>query len=294
MKSEPRAPAIIGILNVTADSFSDGGRYLDPRAAVEKGLGLAAEGADIVEVGGESSNPDGARMDAAEELARIEPVILGLKKERIRISVDTRKPVVMRRALALGADMINDVTGLGDAEAVEAVRGAGVPVVVMFARNRGPRAERASRSEETVLAEIEAFFAERLASLESAGIAHDRIIIDPGMGFFLGGTPGPSLTVLRELEALRRFGCPLCVSTSRKSFIGAVLNRPVGERGAGTLATEIWAWLHGAGYIRTHEPGPLRDAARMILAIRGPECPWCGGISPLFPSPLEGEGRGGG
>lgn len=267
-KNRLRAPAIIGILNVTADSFSDGGRYLDPRLAVEKGLGLSAEGADVVEVGAESSNPDGARVDAAEECARLEPVILGLKKERIRVSVDTHKAEVMRRALELGADMINDVTGLSDAEAVEAVRGAGVPVVVMFARNRGPRAEVAARREESVMAEIGAFFTERLASLESAGIARDRIIIDPGMGFFLGGTPGPSLTVLRELESLRRFGCPLCVSTSRKSFIGAVLGRPVGARGAGTLATEIWAWLHGADYLRTHEPGPLRDAARMILAIR--------------------------
>lgn len=271
-------PSIIGILNVTADSFSDGGCYLDPQAAVAKGFSLAAAGAEFVELGAESSNPDGVRVDAGEEIKRLEPVIAALKREGIRVSVDTYKAEVMRRALALGADMLNDVTGFRDRASVEAVRGSAVPVVVMFARNRRPRAERAARSAETVMAEVEAFFAERLTSLEAAGIPRDRLILDPGMGFFLGGTPEPSLAVLRELGALRRFGCPLCVSTSRKSFIGAVLDRPVGERAAGTLATELWAWLHGADYIRTHEPGPLRDAVRMILAIRS-----CGGREP---SPL--------
>lgn len=268
MKSALRAPSIIGILNVTTDSFSDGGRYLDPRAAVRKGLSLAAEGAEIVEVGAESSNPDGASVDAAEELARLEPVVLGLKRAGLSVAIDTRKAEVMRGALAWGADMINDVTGFMDAEAVTAVRGTAVPVVVMFARNAGPRAERAEHGEETVMDEIGAFFTERLAALERAGIARERVIIDPGMGFFLGAAPGPSLTVLRGLDSLRRFGRPVCVCTSRKSFIGAVLGRPVGERAAGTLATEVWAWLHGADYIRTHEPGPLRDAVRMIAAIR--------------------------
>lgn len=268
MRSELRLPVIIGILNVTADSFSDGGRYLDPRAAVEKGRALVSEGADIVEVGAESSNPDGARVDASEEVGRLEPVVAALKGEGVRVSVDTRKARVMRHALALGADMLNDVTGLRDPAAVKAVRDSDVPVVVMFARNRGPRAEKTARRGDTALEEAGAFFEERLASLKAAGIPPCRLILDPGMGFFLGGTPEPSLAVLRGLATLRRFGRPLCVSTSRKSFIGAVLGRPVGARGAGTLATELWAWLHGAEYIRTHEPGPLRDAARMLAAIR--------------------------
>ncbi len=262
------APVIIGILNITADSFSDGGRYLDPGAAVEKGLSLAAEGADIVEAGAESSNPDGAHVDDEDEWSRLEPAVRALKRAGVLLSVDTRKASVMRRALALGADMINDVTGLRDPGAVDAVRGSAARLVVMFARNTGPRAEAAARGGGDVLGEIGAFFEERLASLGKAGIDTGRLVLDPGMGFFLGGTPGPSLEVLLRLRSLRRFGRPICVSVSRKSFIGAALGRAVGERGAGKLEAELWAWVNGASYIRTHEPRPLRDAIRMILAIR--------------------------
>lgn len=262
---------IVGILNVTPDSFSDGGRYLDTGAAVEKGLGLIAQGADIVDIGAESSNADGAKISAEEEIRRITPVIKALKKEGVRISVDTYKPQVMQHAILLGADMVNDITGLRDKAAAEVVRQGGIPVVIMFARNSDPHAERTERDHSTVLGEIEAFFTRRLQSLHEAGIADDKVIIDPGMGLFLGGNPEPSLAVLRHIETLKRFDRAIYLSTSRKSFIGRVLDRPISQRGVGTLATEIWGYLHGVSYIRTHEPQPLRDAIKMIQAIEKAE-----------------------
>jgi dihydropteroate synthase len=263
----PKPLQIIGILNITPDSFSDGHRYLDAQAAIEKGLGLIAEGADMVDIGAESSNPDGLRVSAEEEIERLVPVIKALKKEGIRISIDTYKPEVMHHVISLGVDMINDITGLRDPAAVEAVRKANIPVVIMFARNPNPHAERSRRDHQTVLTEITDFFRQRLKVLHEAGISDDRIIIDPGMGLFLGGNPEPSLMVLRHIELLKKFERPIYLSTSRKSFIGRVLDRPVHERGIGTLATEIWGYLHGVSYIRTHEPHLLRDAIRMIQAI---------------------------
>lgn len=258
---------IVGILNITTDSFSDGHRYLDSETAIQKGLSLIAEGADMVDIGAESSNPDGAKISAEEEMARLEPVIRALKGRDIRVSIDTYKPEVMRHVLALGADMINDITGLKAWNAIEVIRKANIPVVIMFARNRDPHAERIQRDQTTVLAEIEDFFSERLKALHEAGIADEKVIIDPGMGLFLGANPEPSLMVLRHIESLQKFGRPIYLSTSRKSFIGRVLDRPIGKRGIGTLSTEIWGYLHGVSYIRTHEPGPLCEAIRMIGAI---------------------------
>ena len=267
MTQTKRTFKIAGILNVTADSFSDGKQYLDTKAAIEKGLSLIAQGADLVDIGAESSNPDGEKITADREIERLAPVIEALKQQDVTISVDTYKPQVMAFALSQGVDMINDITGLRDETAVEVVRRASVPVVIMYARNEGPHAERTVRDHATVLDELDAFFTERLQSLTAAGIAEDRIILDPGMGLFLGGTPEPSLMVLRHIEILQRFGREIYISTSRKSFIGRVLDRGIGQRGIGTLATEIWGYLHGVNYVRTHEPGPLRDAIRMIQAI---------------------------
>ncbi len=272
MNSASKSFQIAGILNVTADSFSDGGNYLDTKAAIRQGLSLIAQGADMVDVGAESSNPDGEKRSAAEEIERLAPVVEALNAEGVPISVDTYKPEVMRHVISLGAKMINDITGLRDPEAIRVIRGADVPVVIMFARNRNPHAERTERDHTTVLKEIHRFFTERLDVLHQVGIAKQKIIIDPGMGLFLGGNPEPSLMVLRHIESLKTFGCPIYLSTSRKSFIGRVLDQPViRERGIGTLATEIWGYLHGVSYIRTHEPEPLRDAIRMIRAIEQAE-----------------------
>ena len=258
---------IVGILNITTDSFSDGKCYLDTQAAIEKGLSLAAQGADLVDIGAESSNPDGEKITAEQEIERLTPVIEALKKEGVRVSVDTYKPGVMQQVISLGVDMINDITGLRDQSAIEVVQKAGIPVVIMFNRNPDIHAERTLRDHTTILSEIWEFFTERLKTLHDAGIADDKVIIDPGMGFFLGGNPEPSLMVLRHLETLKQFGRKIYLSASRKSFIGTVLDRPIESRDYGTLATEIWAYLHGVSFIRTHEPEPLRDAIRMIQAI---------------------------
>ncbi len=258
---------IVGILNITPDSFSDGDRYLEAGTAIDKGRELIAGGADMIDIGAESSNPDGEKITAEEEIQRLDPVIRALKDEDIRVSVDTYKPEVMEYAITSGVDMINDITALKDRNSIEIVRKAGVPVVIMFARNEGPHAERTLRDHLGIMNELDDFFRERLATLNEAGLEDDKVIIDPGMGLFIGGSPEPSLMVLSHIEELKKFGRDIYLSPSRKSFIGAVLNRPLRQRGAGTLATEIWAWLHGVRYIRTHEPEQLRDAVRMIQAI---------------------------
>lgn len=260
---------IAGILNVTADSFSDGGQFLDTEKAIEKGLQLIDEGADMVDIGAESSNADGVKISAAEEIERLTPVIQVLKKEGVAISVDTYKSEVMAHAISLGADMINDITALRDPRAIEVIRDTGVPVVIMFARNADPHAERTERDHATVLSEIDRFFTERLKNLHDAGINDEKVIIDPGMGLFLGGNPEPSLMVLKHIESLKKFGREIYLSTSRKSFIGRVLDLPkISQRGMGTLATEVWGYLNGVSYVRTHEPKPLRQSVRMLQAIR--------------------------
>lgn len=267
MVETARKLKIAGILNVTTDSFSDGNDFLDTEAAIARGKSLIVEGADIVDVGAESSNPDGEKITASEEIGRLTPVIRALKDEGIKVSVDTYKPEVMEHVLRLGVDMINDITALRQEGTIDVISRADVPIVIMFARNQGPHAERTVRDHTTVMDEVNAFFAERLGVAHDAGIDDDRIIIDPGMGLFLGGTPEPSLVVLRRIGELKKFGREIYLSTSRKSFIGRVLDRGIGERMMGTLATEVWAYLHGVSWVRTHEPGPLREAIRMIQAI---------------------------
>lgn len=257
---------IVGILNITTDSFSDGMRYLETPAAIEKGLSLAAEGADMVDIGAESTSIYGRKITAAQEIERLSPVIEALHKEGILISVDTYRPEVMQHVISLGVEMINDVSGLKDEAAIKVVQNTDLPVVIMFNRNPDIQAQTTLLDHTTVMSEVTAFFAERLKTLHDAGIAGDRVIIDPGMGLFIGGTES-SLMVLRHLETLKQFGRKIYLCPSRKSFIGAVLDRPIEARGYGTLAVEIWAYLHGVEYIRTHEPGPLRDAIRMIQAI---------------------------
>jgi len=263
---------ILGILNVTSDSFSDGGRFLDTADAVAHGRQLIADGADIIDIGAQSTNPDAEYITAQQELERLTPVVEQLRADGIRISVDTFRPQVMRAMVAGGAEFINDVTALRDPEAVAAVRDCGARVILMHSTAAAARAERADVSPAGMVDRILAFFERRLAELEAAGIERQRLIIDPGMGLFLSRDPQASLAVLRELPRLARFGTPILVSTSRKGFIGDLLARggqraPAAQRGAGTLATELWAVLHGAAYIRTHEPRPLREALRVWRAI---------------------------
>ena len=261
-------PKIVGILNVTSDSFSDGGLYLGSTAAVEKARTLIVQGADIIDIGAESSRPEAQKVSTQEEINRLSPIIKILKQEKITLSVDTYKPEVMRQVLEMGVDMINDITALKDPASVEIVKEYGVPVVIMYSRGPGPQADRTAREHRRLMDEITRFFGDRIDALTRSGIRLENIIIDPGMGFFLGGNPEPSLVVLKHLKELKRLGVQLYLSTSRKSFIGTILHREVSKRAAGTLATEIWASLQGVDYLRTHEVEPLRDALRMLQAIQ--------------------------
>ena len=258
---------VLGVLNLTRDSYSDGGRYLEPRAALAHARGMLDSGAVMIDVGAESSHPDSENVPAEEELRRLEPVVTALLATGARVSVDSYKPAVMRRVLELGVHCINDITGLRDPEAVEAVRGSACDLIVMHSTSSEARARREDEQGGDWTARVVAFFEHRIAELQRAGIARERLILDPGLGFFLSSAPGPSLEILRNLQSLRALGLPLCVSPSRKSFIGSVLGRGVGERAAGTLATEIWCAQHGVDWIRTHDVRALRDALVMLDAI---------------------------
>jgi dihydropteroate synthase type 2 len=265
---------ILGILNVTRDSFSDGGRFLDPAAAVAHAQQMVADGADIIDVGAQSTNPDAEDVSAEEELARLLPVIERLKAAGVRVSVDTFRPEVMRSVLGAGAEFINDVTALRDLEAIAAVRDSAAGIILMHSMAAEARAERADVSPVGMIERVLAFFERRIGELEAAGIARRRLIIDPGMGLFLSRDPRASLVVLRELPRLKQFGLPILISTSRKGFIGDLLSRGgerprAAERGAGTLATELWAVLHGATYVRTHAPRALREVLCVWRAIEG-------------------------
>jgi len=265
---------IVGILNVTRDSFSDGGRYLDPDAAVAHAWQMAADGADLIDVGAESTHPDAESVSADEEIARLTPVVTRLTAGGVRVSVDTYKPAVMRHVLGLGIKFINDVTALRDPEAVAAVRDADARIILMHSVARGPHAERAGVEVAGLVERIVAFFERRVREVEAAGIARSRLVLDPGMGLFLGNNPAASLAVLRDLPRLTQLGLPVMVSTSRKSFIGALLGepgspRPVNGRAAGTLATELWAAQHRVAYIRTHDVRALRDALTIWRPLIG-------------------------
>lgn len=259
---------IVGVVNITEDSFSDGGLFLDQGEAIQQGERLLDEGATWLDLGAQSSNPVGGHQVSIEtELARLAPIIRHFKDGGARVSVDTYKPAVMRGVIDLGADMINDVTGLREPEAVDLLaRHPGVGVVVMHARNRGPRAETIARPYRDLIPEIRTYFEHRIRELTAHGVVRDRIVLDPGMGYFLGGNAEASLWVLKHLGELRSLG-PLYVSTSRKSFIGSVLGGAPRERAVGTLATELWALLQGASYIRTHEVRQLVQAWTMWQAI---------------------------
>lgn len=263
------AMRIFGIVNVTRDSFSDGGRHFDPAAAVAHAEALAAAGADVLDVGAESTHPDAEDVDAATEIARLLPVVDALHGRGRSVSVDTCKPEVMSAMAARGVAWLNDVAGFRSPAAMAAVAAAPASVrfVAMFSRSEAARADRGERDPATVVAEIRAFCAERVTAFAAAGVARDRLVLDPGMGFFLGRDPANSLRVLRHLGALEREFGPLLVSVSRKSFLGAVTGAAVDARGPATLAAELSAARAGVSWIRTHDVRALRDAVAVERAI---------------------------
>jgi dihydropteroate synthase type 2 len=261
---------IFGILNITADSFSDGGRYLDPAAAIAHAEELARDGADVIDIGAASSNPSAAPVPPETEIARLSAVLPDLKARGLCLSIDSYQSDVQRWALDQGVDYLNDIHGFSDPALYPDLAASHVKLVVMHAvQARGPATREAVAPSE-ILSRITAFFDVRLAALEGAGIARTRLILDPGMGFFLGSDPETSLTVLRRLPDLTaRYGLPLLVSVSRKSFLRKLTGRVTAESGPASLAAELFAQAAGAAFIRTHAPGPLRDGLKVLKAIGG-------------------------
>jgi dihydropteroate synthase len=262
-------PAILmGVVNVTPDSFSDGGRFASAEAAIDQARRLAADGAAIIDIGGESTRPGAERVSAQDEAARILPVISALSAPRtaasdLLISADTVKPSVADQALAAGAHVVNDVQGLqGDADMAGVIASHGAGVVIMH--NPGLTGSSTGTQGDPVDACL-AFFRASLAIAEKADIAADRIVLDPGIGF--GKTPEQNIALIARLPELLTFGQPLLIGASRKSFIGALLDRPVDKRLAGTLALHVAAALSGAAILRVHDVAEHYDAVRLTAAI---------------------------
>ena len=260
---------ILGILNITDDSFSDGGKYLDPDSAIAHGRKLVADGADILDLGAASSNPESKGVPPELEIARLAPVVAALKG--IAISVDSYSSTVQRWALNQKVAYINDIHGFGDALLYPDLGTSPAKLIVMHSVQERGVATRVDISPDAIMERISRFFDMRLAVLERAGVARKRIILDPGMGFFLGLNPQTSLTVLRRLRDLKaRFDLPILVSVSRKSFLRRLTGRDANSAGAVSLAAELFAIRQGADYIRTHAPGALKDALLLEKALQVP------------------------
>jgi dihydropteroate synthase len=261
-------PLVMGVLNVTPDSFSDGGRFLDPSTALDHAQRMIADGADLVDVGGESTRPGALPTPEREELERIIPLIEKIAVQGIPVSADTRKPAVMRAAIAAGASMINDVSALRAPGAPDVVASADVPVAVCVMHMQGePATMQQSALYGDVVYEVKAFLAERAAACEAAGIARDRIVIDPGFGF--GKTVEHNLTLLRRLPEIVALGYPVMVGLSRKSTIGALTGRDAGERTAGSVAAALAAVARGAAIVRVHDVRETIDALKVWRAVQG-------------------------
>lgn len=257
---------IMGILNVTPDSFSDGGRFFSVEAAVEHGLRMIAEGADILDVGGESTRPGAQPVAVEEEMGRVLPVIERLRSEsHVLLSIDTMKPEVARAALAAGADILNDVTGLRDPRMVQVAAECDAGVIVMHMQGE-PRTMQAAPRYVDVVAEVQSFFAERLRALSDAGVALQRIALDPGFGF--GKTLEHNLALLRALPQLRVESRPLVVGVSRKSMLARLIeDNDLSKRLWPTVAMTAWMREAGAEVVRVHDVKTNVEAMRMIEAL---------------------------
>ncbi len=255
----------MGILNVTPDSFSDGGHFIKAGAALAQAEKMLADGADIIDIGGESTRPGAQAVSVEEELVRVIPIIEALREQSdVFISVDTSKPQLMSAAVAAGADMINDVRALREPGALDAAAALSTPVCLMHMQGE-PRSMQQQPHYDDVLTEVKNFLDSRVTACEQAGIARGQLVIDPGFGF--GKTLEHNLTLFRRLPDLQSLGLPVLVGVSRKSMIGAVLDIPVEERMAASVALAgLAVWL-GAAIIRTHDVRETRDAVRMCHAV---------------------------
>lgn len=261
---------VMGVVNVTPDSFSDGGRWLDPRTAVEHGLDLAARGADLVDVGGESTRPGALRIDAEEELARVIPVVSGLAAQGVPVSVDTMRADVAARALDAGALLVNDVSGgRADPQMVPLVARTGAPVVLMHWRGHAERMQDLTHYDD-VVTDVARELREQVDAALDAGVRPDHVVVDPGLGFSKTGEQ--NWQVLAALEAFTGLGHPLLVAASRKRFLGELLadadgHRPVADREDATAALTTLAAMAGAWCVRVHDPAPSADAVRVVARL---------------------------
>jgi dihydropteroate synthase len=258
---------LMGVVNVTPDSFSDGGLYLDPARAIAHGAELVAAGAEILDVGGESTRPGAEPVSLEEELRRVTPVIEGLEGGGAQISVDTSKAAVAAAALDAGAAIVNDVTALRGDPAMAALCAEREATVVLMHMLGSPRTMQDEPRYEDVVGDVKAFLGERVAAAVAAGIAAERIWLDPGIGF--GKTAAHNLELLRRLAELRELGRPLVIGSSRKSFIGKVDGSGSGERLGGTIASSVLAAAEGAEVLRVHDVTEVAQALAVATAILG-------------------------
>ncbi len=259
-------PRVMGVLNVTPDSFSDGGDFFAPEKALQHALRMEAEGAAIIDVGGESTRPGAAPVTESDEIGRVVPVIEALQSRlRVPISIDTQKPAVMQAAIEAGAGLINDVNALRQAGALEVAAASGVPVCLMHMQG-DPRTMQDEPRYRDVVDEVKDFLAQRLAACEQAGIRRDRILLDPGFGF--GKTVSHNLQLLARLEEFARLKQPLVVGLSRKSMIGKLLGLEVGERLPAGIALSVLAVERGAVLVRSHDVAATWQALQMQVALQ--------------------------
>jgi dihydropteroate synthase len=261
-----RTPVVMGVLNVTPDSFSDGGRFTQREAALKQASRLIDEGAAILDIGGESTRPGASPAGVDQELERVIPVIEAVRREsEVFISVDTSKPQVMTAAVAAGADIINDVRALAEPGAVEAAAASGAGICLMHMQGE-PRTMQDAPQYENVVEDVGAFLAARMRACREAGIDAARLTIDPGFGF--GKLITHNLALLRQLAALQALGVPMVVGLSRKSMLARITGRGVEDRLAGSVALAAIAVLHGARIVRAHDVAATLDAVRVAAAVR--------------------------
>lgn len=266
--SELLKPKIIGIVNITEDSFSDGGKYLKPEAAIKQAEKLIADGVDIIELGPASSHPDSTHVTAEEEISRLQSVIDAIDAKNVPVSIDSFQVETMRFGLQHKVAFLNDTAGFADGVIYPELAKADCSLIIVHSIHEGGMAARAEYSADVIMDRILNYFDNRLNQLEAAGIQSSRFILDPGMGFFIGSTPEPSIEVLRNINQLRRkFDLPVCISVSRKSFLQKIVGKDARWASSATLAAEIYASLQGAEYIRTHDAGAIVDALKVLARL---------------------------
>ena len=257
-------PRVMGIVNVTPDSFSDGGKFNTTEKAIEHALQLVGEGAEILDIGGESTRPGASPVPLDEELKRVIPVIEGLRGVGVPLSIDTYKPQVMQAAITAGADIVNDVCALREPQALEIVAASQVGVCLMHMQGR-PQTMQADPQYDDVVSEVRKFLKDRLNAAEQAGIGRSRIVLDPGFGF--GKRTAHNLTLLNHLNDIQAFGLPLLIGLSRKSVLGQVVGSAVDERIHASIAASVVSVMKGANIVRVHDVKPTIDALKIVQAV---------------------------